>query len=38
MDKTREIEKILFKPDEAKKVQMFPVFATEELITSWLMF
>ena len=38
MDKTREIEKFLFKPDEAKKVQMFPVYATEELITSWLMF
>jgi predicted nucleotidyltransferase component of viral defense system len=36
MDKTREIEKFLFNPNESKKVQMFPVFATEELITSWL--
>jgi len=35
-DKTREIEKFLFNPDEAKKVEMFPVYATEELITKWL--
>lgn len=36
VDKTREIEKFLFNPDEAKKVQMFPLYATEEVITSWL--
>jgi predicted nucleotidyltransferase component of viral defense system len=35
-DKTMEIEKFLFNPEESKKVQMFPVYATEELITSWL--
>ncbi len=35
-DKTTEIEKFLFNPEEAKKVQMFPVYATEELITRWL--
>jgi hypothetical protein len=35
-DKTIEIEKFLFNPEESKKVQMFPVYATEELITSWL--
>lgn len=35
-DKTKEIEKFLFNPEESKKVQMFPVYATEELITSWL--
>ncbi len=36
VDKTREIEKFLFNQEEAKKVQMFPVYATEELISSWL--
>ncbi len=36
MDKTKEIEKFLFNPDEAKKVTMFPVYATEKLITEWL--
>lgn len=36
IDKTREIEKFLFNPDEAKKVQMFPSYATDEVITSWL--
>lgn len=36
VDKTREIEKFLFNPDEAKKVHMFPLYATEEVITSWL--
>jgi hypothetical protein len=36
IDKTREIEKFLFNPGEAKKVQMFPVYATEEIITRWL--
>lgn len=35
-DKTREIEKFLFIPDEAKKVEMFPEYATEESITRWL--
>ena len=34
--KTKEIEKFLFNPDEAIKVQMFSSYATEELITSWL--
>jgi predicted nucleotidyltransferase component of viral defense system len=36
IDKTREIEKFLFHPDEADKVQMFPSFATDEEITRWL--
>jgi predicted nucleotidyltransferase component of viral defense system len=36
IDKTREIEKFLFNPDEAQKVQMFPFYATDETITSWL--
>ena len=36
IDKTREIEKFLFNPDEAEKVQMFPSYATDEMITSWL--
>ena len=36
LDKTREIEKFLFFPDEAKKVQIFPLYATKEVITSWL--
>jgi len=36
IDKTREIEKFLFNPDEAKKVQMFRSYATDEVITSWL--
>ena len=35
-DKTREIEKFIFNPDEAIKVQMFPSYATEEVITGWL--
>lgn len=34
-DKTREIEKFLFNPEESKKVQMFSAFATVEIITSW---
>ena len=36
IDKTKEIEKFLFNPDEALKVKMFLSFATEEVITSWL--
>ncbi|MHA1236331.1 MAG: hypothetical protein ACTSQ9_01570, partial [Candidatus Hodarchaeales archaeon] len=36
IDKTKEIEKFLFNPDEAIKVKMFLSFATEEVITSWL--
>ena len=36
IDKTREIEKFLFYPEEANKVQMFSSYATEETITSWL--
>jgi len=36
IDKTREIENFLFNPGEAKKVQMFPVYATEEIISRWL--
>ena len=36
IDKTVEIEKFLFNQEEAKKVRMFSVYATEELITSWL--
>ncbi len=35
-DKTKEIEKFLFNPDEAKKVQMFSSYATDDLITNWL--
>jgi len=36
IDKTKEIEKFLFNPDEAIKVKLFLSFATEEVITSWL--
>lgn len=36
IDKTREIEKFLFNPEEAVKVHMFPSYATDEIITSWL--
>lgn len=36
IDKTKEIEKFLFNPDEALKVKMFLSFATEKVITSWL--
>lgn len=35
-DKMKEIEKFLFNPDEAKKVQMFSSYATDELISNWL--
>jgi len=35
-DKTKEIEKFLFNPDEATKVQMFPSYATDAIITNWL--
>jgi hypothetical protein len=38
IDKTKEIEKFLFDPDEAIKVQMFSSYATEEVITRWLEF
>ena len=36
IDKTKEIEKFLFNPDEAFRVKMFLSFATEGVITSWL--
>jgi hypothetical protein len=35
IDKTREIERFLFNPDEAKKVEMFSSYATDEVITRW---
>ena len=34
-DKTKEIERFLFNPEEAIKVQMFSSFATEEVMSSW---
>ena len=34
-DKTKEIERFLFFPEEAVKVEMFPSFATKEVMTSW---
>ncbi len=36
-DKTLEIEKFLFRPEEAVKVTMFPDFASEETLTNWLL-
>ena len=35
-DKKIEIEKFLFRQEEAVKVSMFPDFASDENITSWL--
>lgn len=35
-NKTREIEKFLFNPAEAVKVRMFPHYANDETIKSWL--
>ncbi len=35
-DKKIEVEKFLFKPEEAVKVTMFPDFANDENIRSWL--
>lgn len=35
-EKTGEMEKFLFDPQEAVRVQLFPDYATEEMVRSWL--